>query len=101
MMWDEFSNIVTNEMHFKMDQHVNTMDLDMYSVDPDLPFLKLNAGIAVINQCFISDAKDCQLCDWILKKVKPDTVNAVLQRAQDHYLKLSDRHQGSEQHISP
>ncbi|KAG1820758.1 hypothetical protein EV424DRAFT_1347022 [Suillus variegatus] len=45
MMWDKFSNIMANEMHFEMDQHINVIDPDIFG------------------------CKDCSVSAWAVKKV--------------------------------
>ncbi|KAG1850840.1 hypothetical protein DFJ58DRAFT_842338 [Suillus subalutaceus] len=45
MAWDEFSNLVADALDLELDRRTNNMGSD--SVEPDLPFLKLDARIAV------------------------------------------------------
>lgn len=39
-MWDKFSNIMANEMHFEMDQHINVIDPDICTCN--ITHVKLN-----------------------------------------------------------
>ncbi|KAG1853360.1 hypothetical protein F4604DRAFT_1686362 [Suillus subluteus] len=113
MTWDDFSNLVADELDLELDQRVNSMGPD--GVEPDLPFLKLDARIAVraylrnstrnpdtaaniffqsISRFSDPDAKDLKLWDLVIKTAKPKTVTKVLKEAHVQRLKSSDRRQG-------
>ncbi|KAG1837442.1 hypothetical protein DFJ58DRAFT_846452 [Suillus subalutaceus] len=83
MTWDDFSNLVAGELDLELDQRVNSMGPD--GVEPDHPFSKLDATIAVraylrnstsnpesaaeiffqsIHRFSDPDAKDLRLWDW-------------------------------------
>ncbi|KAG1764979.1 hypothetical protein EV702DRAFT_1204793 [Suillus placidus] len=113
MKWDDFSNLVADELDLKPDQRVNSMGPD--GVEPDLLFLKLDAKIAVraylrnsesnpntaaaifrqsIDRFADPDANDRRVWDWVMRKVKPGTVTATLQKAQVHRSTSPKGHQG-------
>ncbi|KAG2338169.1 hypothetical protein BDR05DRAFT_952078 [Suillus weaverae] len=95
MKWDDFNNLVADELGFKLDQWVNSMGPD--GMEPDLLFLKLDAKIAVnpntaaamfrqsIDRFADPDANDHRVWDWVMRKVKPDMVTAMLQKAHVHH----------------
>ncbi|KAG1765729.1 hypothetical protein EV702DRAFT_1204468 [Suillus placidus] len=113
MKWDDFSNLVADELGLDPDQRVNSMGPD--GAEPDLPFLKLDAKIAVrvylrnkesnpdtaaaifrqsINRFADPDANDRRVWNWVMRKVKPDTVTRTLQKADFHRSTLTKGHQG-------
>ncbi|KAG1853347.1 hypothetical protein F4604DRAFT_1933241 [Suillus subluteus] len=115
MTWDDFSNLVAGELDLELDQRVNSMGPD--GVEPDHPFSKLDAMIAVraylrnwtsnpesaaeiffqsIHRFSDPDAKDLRLWDWVLEHAKPKTVTTVLQAAHNHCKKPLNRKQGDE-----
>ncbi|KAG1837450.1 hypothetical protein DFJ58DRAFT_734343 [Suillus subalutaceus] len=115
MTWDDFSNLVADELDLELDQRVNSMGPD--DVELDLPFLKLDARIAVraylrnstsnpdtaaniffqsISRFSDPDANDLKLWDLVIKTAKPKTVTKVLKEAHGQSLKLSDMRQGDE-----
>ncbi|KAG1837459.1 hypothetical protein DFJ58DRAFT_734351 [Suillus subalutaceus] len=120
MAWDEFSNLVADALDLELDRRTNNMGPD--SVEPDLPFLKLDARIAVraylrnsksnpdtaadiffrsISRFSDPDTKDRKIWDWVMTKAKPDTVTTVLQKAHDHRSKSLSESQGDEQYVAP
>ncbi|KAG2336719.1 hypothetical protein BDR05DRAFT_1005602 [Suillus weaverae] len=113
MKWDDFSDLVADELGLEPDQRVNSMGPD--GAEPDLLFLKLDAKIAVraylrnsesdpdtaaaifrqsIDRFADPDANDRRVWDWVMRKVKPDTVTATLQKAHVHRSTSSKGHQG-------
>ncbi|KAG2336388.1 hypothetical protein BDR05DRAFT_953406 [Suillus weaverae] len=113
MKWDDFSNVVADELDLEPAQWANSMSLD--GAEPDFLFLKLDAKIAVraylrnsesnpntaaamfrqsTDRFADPDANDRRVWDWVMRKVKPDTVTATLQKAHVHRSTSSKGHQG-------
>ncbi|KAG2338168.1 hypothetical protein BDR05DRAFT_1004411 [Suillus weaverae] len=92
MKWDDFNNLVADELGFKLDQWVNSMGPD--GVEPDLLFLKLDAKIVSIDRFADPDANDRRVWDWVMRKVKPDMVTTTLQKAHVHHSISLQGHQG-------
>ncbi|KAG1776710.1 hypothetical protein EV702DRAFT_1198100 [Suillus placidus] len=103
MKWDNFSNLVADELGLDPDQRVNSMGPD--GVEPDPLFLKLDGKIAVrvylhnkesnpdtaatifrqsINRFADPDANDHRVWNLVMRKVKPGTVTRMLQKADFH-----------------
>ncbi|KAG2359307.1 hypothetical protein BDR07DRAFT_1488414 [Suillus spraguei] len=139
MTWDEFSHLLAEALDLKPNRQANTIDSGtrIHHIitsaglhimprftdggEPDLPFLKLDAKIAVraylrnsqsdlqaaaqqflrsIDRFPDSGTKD-QVWAWIMKTVKPDTVDAVLQEAHDRVSKsLNGHHQDNIRHVT-
>ncbi|KAG1758075.1 hypothetical protein EDD22DRAFT_957266 [Suillus occidentalis] len=107
--WDEFSDLVADELRLEPDARDNAIGLD--GIEPDIPFLRVDALIAVraylrnlqnkpdtavnlllrsIGRFSTPDANDLKMWDCVMQTVKPDNVTTVLQKAQDERLKLSN-----------
>ncbi|KAG1853377.1 hypothetical protein F4604DRAFT_1686374 [Suillus subluteus] len=105
MALDEFSNLVSDVLDLELDRRANNMGSDL--VEPDLPFLKLDARIAVrtylrnskskpdtaadiffrsISRFSDPDTKDRKVWKWVMQGVQPNTVTAMLQQAHDQSL---------------
>jgi hypothetical protein len=135
MTWDGFSHLLAEALNLEPDRQANTIDSGtrIHHIitsagfhimprfadggEPDLPFLKLDAKIAVraylrnsqsdlqaaaqqflrsIDRFPDSGTNDHQVWAWIMKTVKPDTVDAVLQEAHDRVSEsLNGHHQGT------
>ncbi|KAG2127467.1 uncharacterized protein EDB93DRAFT_1257031 [Suillus bovinus] len=110
MKWDDFSNLVGDELDLELAQRVNSM-----GPESDNPFLKMDARIAVraylrnlqnnpnnaadifrksISRFSDPDAKDSKLWGWVMKKVKANTVITTLQSAHSHRLKWLNSRKG-------
>ncbi|KAG2359315.1 hypothetical protein BDR07DRAFT_1488420 [Suillus spraguei] len=140
MTWDGFSHLLAEALNLEPDRQANTIDSGtrIHHIitsagfhimprfadggEPDLPFLKLDAKIAVraylrnsqsdlqaaaqqflrsIDRFPDSGTNDHQVWAWIMKTVKPDTVDAVLQEAHDRVSEsLNGHHQDDIQHLS-
>ncbi|KAG2030701.1 hypothetical protein BDR03DRAFT_986912 [Suillus americanus] len=62
--WNDFCNLVAEELDLEFDQRVNSMVSD--GVEPDNPFSKLDAKIA-------PDARDLEVWKWVLEQAEPET----------------------------
>ncbi|KAG1853620.1 hypothetical protein F4604DRAFT_1686218 [Suillus subluteus] len=117
MAWDEFSDLVSDGLNLELDRRANTN-----GGEPDLPFLKLDARIAVraylrnskrnpdtaaeiflrsISRFSDPGARDLKVWKWVMQKVKPNTVTTVLQQAHDHRSKSLSETRGDKRHVSP